>query len=614
LVLRPFGAGLLDNQPVSASMMAFVLLVLSTVIYDGLLTTPDWSSVEHALSAFVPGGVLVIRTVGLLVLWFLFLATYLAISAIISVVAKQRSALAIAQSFALTLVPIAIGYHLAHYLVFLLIQGQYIVPLLSDPFGYGWNLFGTAGYRIDIGIVGARFAWYTAVTAILLGHIAAVYLAHVKAIRIFGTRAAVLRSQVPLTALMMVYTFISLSILAEPIVERRTSAQPATASIGVPADAMLPVAGDGGLQNVWPGKLATQKLTYRILGSAFHDGSRMNAADLLYATMFAYRWGVRGEAGEEHYDPSVDFATVALRRHLVGLRVTAADTASKTFRIGDVDFLREVFVVDVYTTLMSDNPEQDAAVTPPWSTLPWHLLVLMEEAVSRGWAAFSQVEAVRRGVEWLDLVRSEAMNKRLQSLVETFQHDGYRPEALQSLVSSDDARKRWAALAAFYRDHGHFLVTNGPYQLKSWSADKVVLEAFRDLSYPLGVGSYDAYAVPRRGYVTRVERQNGTIKLSADIETISKFQRSYRIVRAGLQSVSADMLKRAAPECRYTVIDAEGRVVLAGVVRPADDATFRVELDGKLPAGRYTVLALIAVNGNVMNADIQRIPIVISAN
>ena len=76
--------------------------------------------------------------------------------------------LAMARRFALTLVPIAIGYHVAHYLTFLLIQGQYIIPLLSDPFGFGWNLFGTAGYRVDIAVVGARFAWYAAVTAILV--------------------------------------------------------------------------------------------------------------------------------------------------------------------------------------------------------------------------------------------------------------------------------------------------------------------------------------------------------------------------------------------------------------------------------------------------------------
>ena len=98
------------------------------------------------------------------------------------VAAGRPSALEVARSFALTLVPIAIGYHVAHYLVFLLVQGQYIIPLLSDPFGRGWNLFGTAGYRVDIALAGARFAWYTAVGAIVTGHVLAVYLAHVRAI------------------------------------------------------------------------------------------------------------------------------------------------------------------------------------------------------------------------------------------------------------------------------------------------------------------------------------------------------------------------------------------------------------------------------------------------
>ena len=57
-------------------------------------------------------------------------------------------------------------------------------------------------------------------------------------------------------------------------------------------------------------------------------------------------------------------------------------------------------------------------------------------------------------------------------------------------MTAQDARKRWAALASFYKEHGHFLVTDGPYRLKRWSPDSVTLEAFRDLSYPLGVGSY----------------------------------------------------------------------------------------------------------------------------
>jgi hypothetical protein len=238
----------------------------------------------------------------------------------------------------------------------------------------------------------------------------------------------------------------------------------------------------------------------------------------------------------------------------------------------------------------------------------------MEEAVERGFAAFSQPEAKRRGVDRLDLVRSPAMTARLAALVETFERDGYRPDRLKSLVSAEDARKRWAALKAFHAEHGHFLVTNGPYRLKRWSPDSVTLEAFRDLSYPLGVGSFDAYAVPRRGYITKVEHDGDDLKLGGDIELIQKHQRSYDIVRKSLPSIAADVRQRSAPECRYLVTDGDGRVVLAGQVPLVEDASFRIALGGKLPAGHFTLAAQIIVNGNAMNAEIRRIPIDIASS
>src|SRR5262249_27378915 len=153
---------------------------------------------------------------------------------------------------------------------------------LSDPFGYGWNLFGTAGHRVDIGVVDARFAWYTAVIAILVGHVIAVFLAHRHALQLFDTRVIALSSQVPLTALMVAYTFLSLSILAEAITERRAPSEPSTSAEGVSIapDAVLPQPGTGGLLPVGTGKLAREKLTYRVLASAFHDGSKLTAADL----------------------------------------------------------------------------------------------------------------------------------------------------------------------------------------------------------------------------------------------------------------------------------------------------------------------------------------------
>jgi len=612
LWLRPFGAGLLDSRDVSTSMMAFVLLLLAAVLYDGALATPEWGKLEGAIAPYLSTlgdlRLVTIRTAGLIAFWLIFCGAYVGVSAVMSAVTQQRlSPLAIARSFALSLVPIAIGYHFAHYFTFLLIQGQYIIPLASDPFGFGWNLFGTAGYRVDIAVVGARFAWFTAVTAILLGHIAAVYLAHVKAMQVLDTRRLALRSQIPLTALMVVYTLTSLSILAEPIVERRAPAQPLSVETAVPEDALLPEPGSGRLQAVGAGKIAKQKLTYRVLGSAFHDGTRMNAVDVLYSYAFAYRWGARPTG--ENFDPLVAAATVVMRAHLLGVRVVGTDSTSKSFRFGDFEYIRELLVVDVYSSAAPIDPEQDAVIAPPWSTLPWHLLVLMEEAVARGWAAFSQSEARRRGVDWLDLVRPEAMKGRLAGLVETFEREGYRPDPLTSLISAEEARKRWAALKAFYKECGHFLVTNGPYQLKRWSADSVTLEAFRDLSYPLGVGSYDAYAVPRRGFITKIDRDGERVTLFGDIELLQKHQRSYDIVRRPLTSIASDELARSAPECRYLVTDGEGRVVLAGQVSVSADASFSLDFSSKLPSGRFTLIAQIIVNGNAMNAEIQRIPI-----
>jgi hypothetical protein len=619
LWLRPFGAGLIEKDAVTTSMMAFVLLLLAGVLYDGALGTPEWGQVESAVAGLLPAlgefKLMIVRTAGLIAFWLAFSAAYVAISAGMSAMVGGLPPLAMARNFALTLVPIAIGYHLAHYLTFLLIQGQYIIPLASDPFGFGWNLFGTAGYRVDIAIFDARFAWYAAVTAILLGHIAAVYLAHLKAMQVLETRAAALRSQIPLTALMVVYTFVSLTILAEPIVERRAPAQPSEigAELNVPEDAVLPEPGSGRLKTVGTGKTAKQKLTYRVLGSAFHDGTRMNTADLLYSYMFAYRWGAGSDEHNAHSDALIAAATATMRAQLSGVRVVGTDTTSKSFRFGDFEYTRELFVIEVYTSVAPLDPEQDAVVAPPWSTLPWHLLALMEEAVVRGWAEFSQGEARRRGVEWLDLVRSQDMNRRLAALVETFENDGYRPEHLQSRVTTQDARKRWAALAAFYKERGHFLVSNGPYQIKRWSADGVTLEAFRDLSYPLGVGSYDAYAVPRRGFITKVERVNQRIRIFGDIELIEKHMRSYDIVRKPLQSIAADIVKRAAPECRYIVIDEEGRVVLADRAPITADASFHIDLGGMLPAGRFTLAVQLIVNGTAMNAEIRRISMEVSS-
>ena len=122
-------------------------------------------------------------------------------------------------AFVFSLVPIALAYHFAHYLGFLLIQGQLIIPLASDPFGAGADIFGTADYVVNIAITNARFIWFFAVISIVVGHIIAVYLAHLRACAIYGNGRLALKSQVPMLALMVIYTVVSLWIISRPITE-----------------------------------------------------------------------------------------------------------------------------------------------------------------------------------------------------------------------------------------------------------------------------------------------------------------------------------------------------------------------------------------------------------
>lgn len=219
LNLRPYAVGLLRARHVSTSMTVFVILLVSTVTFDGFTATPVWSAIFSDMYGLLPS-LTGIGTLGLLAFPLLFAALYLLTCALMPAAAGARaSVLATARAFVFTLVPIALAYHLAHYLTYLLVQSQRLVPLASDPFGFGWNLLGTADYAVDIDVLGARFAWYAAVTAIVLGHIIAVYLAHVVALRTFGSHRAAFRSQLPMMALMVGYTVISLWILAQPIVE-----------------------------------------------------------------------------------------------------------------------------------------------------------------------------------------------------------------------------------------------------------------------------------------------------------------------------------------------------------------------------------------------------------
>jgi len=126
------------------------------------------------------------QTVGLLLSPFVFLIIYLGLLSFANVITKSKtSLLELCLQFAFTLVPIAFVYNIAHYYTLLLTEGQNMFRIISDPFGFGWNLFNTSGYEVNLSIIDANFTWHFQVALILVGHIVGTYLAHLVALKVF---------------------------------------------------------------------------------------------------------------------------------------------------------------------------------------------------------------------------------------------------------------------------------------------------------------------------------------------------------------------------------------------------------------------------------------------
>jgi hypothetical protein len=225
ITLRGYGVGLIVLRPLPLSMAILVLMVLALVAFEGFMDTAQWIDLMTSLGELeASDGIHApVKTTLTFVLAtaFLFVLFY-AVSALMRAIGyqgnvRQYNTLEIMGLFVLSLIPISIAYHIAHYLYWFVTQLQFVVPAASDPFAFGWNLFGGRDFLPDRAAVSLKVIWHTAVVAIVIGHVIAVYVAHRVALNVFGSRRAALLSQIPMLALMVAYTMTSLWMLAQPI-------------------------------------------------------------------------------------------------------------------------------------------------------------------------------------------------------------------------------------------------------------------------------------------------------------------------------------------------------------------------------------------------------------
>ncbi len=223
------GWKLMSCKASSVSAAIFILVLLGSGSFDGLNETFTWLAMIGVNPLEFPGrSAVVSETVtGLLVSNLLLIVVYgFCVFAGVWIanhrfpLEKQISFTAGFCALAISVLPIAVAYHFTHYLVTLLVNGQYVIAALSDPLANGADWLNLGAYYVTTGFLNTpasvKTIWLTQAGAVVTGHVVSVLLAHAIAIELFGNARRAIVSQAPLAVFMVAYTFIGLWLLAAP--------------------------------------------------------------------------------------------------------------------------------------------------------------------------------------------------------------------------------------------------------------------------------------------------------------------------------------------------------------------------------------------------------------
>lgn len=188
-------------------LVALVAVLLGSTAFDSLSGSPTWVRATQGL----PVAQVLPATLGLAAMIGLVTGTYAA-ATLLAGRGGHHARSPLPSAFAHTIIPIIVGYVIAHYFSLLVFQGQQAIILASDPLGTGANLLGTAEAGINYALMGPTSIALVQVVAIVAGHVLAVIAAHDRAVALLP-RGQALSGQLPLLLLMVGYTVGGLFLL-----------------------------------------------------------------------------------------------------------------------------------------------------------------------------------------------------------------------------------------------------------------------------------------------------------------------------------------------------------------------------------------------------------------
>lgn len=215
------------RRNISSSTAIFLLLLLGVGSFDGIKETFLWLSVIGVNPLDLPGRSALIwqTTLGLFVANALLLILFAVCVWLGNNLFARNRLRPVSFGFAfrtlaVSLLPIAFAYHLAHYLTTFLVNSQYALAATSDPFGSGADLLGLGQFDVSTGFLNMRESaekiWLVQALIVVAGHMVSVLIAHSTALKVYASNRRALLSQIPVASFMIAYTYLGLWLLATP--------------------------------------------------------------------------------------------------------------------------------------------------------------------------------------------------------------------------------------------------------------------------------------------------------------------------------------------------------------------------------------------------------------
>lgn len=202
----------------SWQLVGLAMILLAGTSFDSFKETTLWFQILDFFKVIYSVGLIKLAdSLGLIFSPLPFIFLYFVV---IWVMARLTGLqfLQLSKKFTFSLIPIGFGYTLAHNFSLVIVNIPIFLGLLSDPFGFGWNIFGTIHLVFSSLILGAKYIWFIEIGFIVLAHIVGTFFAHLIAIQMMPDQKKVLVSQIPAMILMVGFTTLTLWLLSQPLV------------------------------------------------------------------------------------------------------------------------------------------------------------------------------------------------------------------------------------------------------------------------------------------------------------------------------------------------------------------------------------------------------------